>query len=118
MKIQRKYGYIPVSSRSGSMIGILMKRMLARNCPDLPPLVLAAAADQHLGLFGAVDQDDARLVELGHEPGQVLDRDRLRAVLPLERLLDVLEVLLAVELLEQEVLLDLEPEVLERRAGP
>ena len=81
--------------------------------PDLPPAVLAAAADQHLGLFRAVDQDDAGLVQLGDEPGQVLDRDRLRSILALEGLLDVLEVLLAVELLEQEVLLDLEPEVLE-----
>ena len=83
--------------------------------PDLPPAVLAAAADQDLGLLGAVDLDDARLVELGDEPRQVLDRDRLGAVLPLERLLDVLQVLLAVELLEQEVLLDLEAEVLERQ---
>ena len=114
VKIQRKYGYIPVSSCSGSMIGILMKRMLARNCPDLAPAVLLAAADQDLGLLGAVDQDDPRLVQLGHEPCQVFDRDRLRPVLALERLLDLLQGLLAVELLEQEVLLDLEAKVLER----
>ena len=35
VKIQRKYGYIRVSSRSGSMIGILMKRMLAKNAQTL-----------------------------------------------------------------------------------
>ena len=86
--------------------------------PDLLPAVLLAAADQDLGLVGAVDQRDAGLVELGDESGQVLDRDRLRSVLPLEGPLDVLEVLLAVELLEQEVLLDLEAEVLQRDAGP
>ena len=52
-------------------------------------------------------------MELRGEPEQVVDGDRLRPILPLERPLDVLEGLLAVELLEQEVLLDLEAEVLQ-----
>ena len=51
--------------------------------------------------------------KLGHEPGKVFDRDRLGAVLPLERFLHLLQRLLAVELLEEEVLFDLEAEVLE-----
>ena len=63
---------------------------------------LEARVLRRVGLLGAVDQDDPRLVQLGHEPRQVLDRDRLRPVLPLKRLLDLLECLLAVELLEQE----------------
>ncbi len=88
---------------------------VGQEAPDLAPPVLLAAADQHLGLLAAVDLDDPRLVELGHEPRQVLDRDRLRPVLPLECLLHVLERLLAVELLEQEVFLDLEAEILQRQ---
>ena len=82
--------------------------------PDLLPAVLLAAGDERLGLVGAVDLDDARLVQLRRESRQVLHRDRLRAVLPLEGLLDVEEGLRAVELLEQEIFLDLEPEILQR----
>ena len=82
--------------------------------PDLAPAILLAAADQHLGLVGTVDLDDARLVQLGDETCEVFDRDRLGPVLPLERLLDVLQALLAVKLLEQEVFFDLESKILER----
>ena len=115
VKIHRKYGYIRVKQPLGVDDRDLDEQDVGQEAPDLPPSVLLAAADQHLGLLAAVDLDDPRLVELGDEPRQVLDRDRLRPVLPLERLLDVLERLLAVELLEQEVFLDLEPEILQRQ---
>ena len=91
-----------------------MKRMLARNCQNFFQRFLRRRRIRTLACSGLSIWMMPGLVELGDEPGQVLDRDRLRAVLPLERLLDVLEGLLAVELLEQEVLLDLEPEVLQR----
>ena len=118
MKIQRKYGIHPRQQPLRVDDRDLDVEDVGEELPDLLPAVLAAAADQDLGLVGAVDLGDAGLVELRGEPGQVLDRDRLRAVLPLEGLLDVLEGVLAVELLEEEVLLDLEAEVLQARSGP
>ena len=94
VKIQRKYGYIPRQQLLGVDDRDLDEEDVGQELPDFSHAVLLAAADQDLGLLGAVDQDDPRLVQLGDEPRQVLDRDRLRPVLPLERLLDLLRVCL------------------------
>ena len=97
------------------MIGILMKRMLARKAQTFRQRFLRRRRIRTLACSGLSIWMMPASWKLGDEPGQVLDRDGLRSVLLLEGLLHVLEVLLAVELLEQEVLLDLEPEVLERQ---
>ena len=114
VKIQRKYGYIPVSSRSGSMIGILMKRMLARNCQTFFQRFLRRRRIRTLACSG---------LSIWTMPASwSWATNRVRSSIEIvcgryfrsKRLLDVLEGLLAVELLEEEVFLDLEPEVLER----
>ncbi len=87
---------------------------VGQECPDFSPAILLAAADQDLGLFATVDLDDPRFVKLSDKPGQVFNRNRLRPVFALERLLHFLKRQLAVELLKQEVFLDFEAEVLER----
>src|SRR5262249_38976725 len=81
--------------------------------PDFPPPVFPAAADEHLRLLVAVDLDDSRLVQLRHEAREVFDGNGLRTVFPLERLFHLLQSQLAIELLEQEVLLELEAKILE-----
>ena len=77
--------------------------------PDLLPNLLPATFDEDFGLFRSIDLSHAGFVKLGAEPDQVVHGDGLRPILAFERLFDLQQGGLAVELLEQEILFSLEP---------